>query len=125
MTRAVFLLRAVALAVACATAVIVIGGHFDGAALLPMQLALIVGPTLLPFLVLLPTSLTGPRAWLACAALPVIGWAGMIVADVQHAGQPDASFSALLGWSACALATMLMLAWAIVHAVRGAMTRRA
>lgn len=117
MTRARFVGAALLFAAATAAAVIAIGDH-DATV---QAIALIVVPTLLPFLVVAPTRWVGERAWLWCAALPALGWASTIRADVRHAGQPDASFAVLHGWAACALATLLAGVWI---ALRGIFVRR-
>lgn len=102
-----FVARAAAYALATAAAVIVIAGYFESAGLLVTQIALIAGPTLVPFLIVRgrPTRAN----WVVIALLTAAGWSWTIYTDTRPYEGGGASFAVLFGWFGCLVASVVAI----------------
>ncbi|OWK31868.1 hypothetical protein [Sphingomonas mucosissima] len=100
-----FVARAVAYALATAAAVIVIAGYYESAGLLVTQIALIAGPTLVPFLILRGRSTRA--SWVVIALMTAAGWACTVYTDTRPYEGGGASFAVFFGWFGCLVASVV------------------
>ncbi|OWK31388.1 hypothetical protein SPDO_13970 [Sphingomonas dokdonensis] len=96
---------AAAYALATAAVVIAVAGYFENAGLLVSQVALIAGPTLVPFLILCgrPTR----AGWVVLALLTAAGWAWTVYTDTRPYQGGGASFAVFFGWFGCLVASVV------------------
>ena len=97
-----FVARAVGYALAIAVAVIIGAGYYESAGLLVSQIALIAGPTVVPFLILRGRPTRASR--FVIALLTAAGWACTVYIDTRPHEGGGASFAVFFGWFGCLVA---------------------
>lgn len=111
-----FVGRAAAYALATAVVVIAAARYYESAGLLVSQIALIAGPTLVPFLILCgrPTR----AGWVVLALLTASGWACTVYADTRPYEGGGASFAVFFGWFGCLVASVVAIVARLAARVR-------
>lgn len=102
-------------------AVILFADYYESPEGLVMQIALIAGPSFLPFSAL--ASGKDPPRWMLAVVTAVIaaGWALVVYEDTRPYTGGGASMAVLFGWMTCIVAVLLAL---LLVGVNGAIRRR-
>lgn len=111
-----FVGRAAAYALATAAVVIVVGGYYESAGLLVSQIALIAGPTLVPFLIV--CGRPSRANWVILALLTAAGWAWTVYTDTRPYQGGGASFAVFFGWFGCLIASVVAIVARLAARIR-------
>ena len=111
-----FVGRAAAYALATAAVVIAFAGYYESAGLLVSQIALIAGPTLVPFLIL--CGRPSRANWAVVALLSAAGWAWTVYTDTRPYEDGGASFAVFFGWFGCLVASVVAIVARLAARVR-------
>jgi FtsH-binding integral membrane protein len=111
-----FVGRAAAYALATAAVVIAVAGYYESAGLLVSQIALIAGPTLVPFLIL--CGRPSQANWAVLALLTAAGWVWTVYIDTRPYEGGGASFAVFFGWFGCLVASVVAIVTRLAARVR-------
>lgn len=117
MTPARYLAIAAAVGIGWAVLLILVADYYENAGMVPMQLLLIAGPVMVPFV---------PLAWaghwrrigtVVAGAMVALGWAYVGYADTRPDTGGGASLAMVVGWAASAVALLTGIAFRLARIV--------